>query len=256
MKNMNRSLLSILPRLAPYRVLCALWAALPAQGLADDAPPPGQPPHPVGVSGHHGHGMPHRFEHAEEWVSRFEGPDRDAWQKPAVVISALGDLQGKVVADLGAGTGYFVPPLVQAVGEKGRVIALDVEPDMVRYLQKRVTKSGWKTVEVKQCASTDPGLAPASVDRILVVDVWHHLPERAAYTKKLAAALKPGGGLYIVDFLLTSHHGPPVQHRLSPAQVIAELRAGGLQAQQHATTLPDQYIVVGTLPKAPPAPPK
>jgi predicted methyltransferase len=85
-----------------------------------------------------------------------------------------------------------------------------------------------------------------SVDRILVVDVWHHIDGRGAYAAKLREALKPGGKVFVVDFELSATHGPPAEHRLSSGTVERELAAAGLVAETLTETLPDQYIVVGT----------
>ena len=193
--------------------------------------------------GHHG-GMPMRFERADEWVEHFDDPARDAWQHPDDVLAALGLRAGMTVADVGAGTGYFTVRLARAVPD-GQVIATDIEPDMVRYLGERARREHLANVRPVLAAEGDPKLAPASVDRILVVDTWHHIADRARYTAGLAAALRPGGQLAIVDFTASSSHGPPKQHRLSPESVIAELRAAGLDAGLSPVHLPEQYIVVG-----------
>lgn len=192
--------------------------------------------------------MPHRFEHAEDWAKRFDDPSRDAWQKPAEVVALL-DLQpGMSVADLGAGTGYFLRHLSGATGGSGRVFALDVEADMIRYMTERAEREQLANVEARQVPFDDPALEPSSVDRILIVDTWHHIGDRANYSKKLAAALKPGGGVFIVDFTMETEKGPPKPHRLTPEQVIAELEAGGLVAKVVEESLPDQYVVAGTRP--------
>lgn len=204
------------------------------------------PEHGAGHHGpHHGGDMVHRFTNAEEWVKKFEGPERDAWQKPQVVVAALGEITGKTVVDLGAGTGYFLPHLQRAVGESGKVLAIDREPDMVKYLGERIRREKLSAVEVRKVEGDDPGLLPGSIDRVLIVDVWHHVGERTAYAKKLAAALKPGGAIYIVDFTQNSKHGPPKQHRLKPEGVIKELKDAGLIAEEQKSALTDQYIVVG-----------
>ncbi|XXT24011.1 methyltransferase domain-containing protein [Sorangium sp. So ce429] len=196
----------------------------------------------------HGHGagpLVHRFERAEEWVARFEGPERDAWQKPASVVAAMQIAPGMRVADLGAGTGYFLPHLSRAVGPTGAVVGLDIEPDMVRYMAERATRERLANVTARQVRPDDPGLEPGSVDRILVVDTWHHIPDRPAYAAKLKATLRPDGAVVIVDFTDAARQGPPKEHRISAETVAAELRAGGLSPQIVAEDLPEQYIVVG-----------
>ena len=196
---------------------------------------------------HHDHPGPlgHRFEHADQWAAQFDDPKRDAWQKPDEVVAALALQPGMTVADIGAGTGYFEARLSKAVGDSGKVIAIDVEADMVRYLRERATREKLANVEARQAASDDPSLAPASVDRILIVDTWHHIPEREAYTKKLAAALKPGGAVVVVDFTQETDKGPPREHRIPIDQVKRELEAGGLKASVVDESLPDQFIVKG-----------
>src|SRR5688572_930222 len=151
----------------------------------------------------------HRFDDAEAWAKQFDDPARDAWQKPDEVVRLMEIRPGMLVVDLGAGTGYFLQHLSRAVGPDGRVLALDVEQSMVEHMTRRAQASGLSNVEARAVAPDDPGLAPASVDRILIVNTWHHLPERERYAKKLAAALKENGEIWIVDFTKESPIGPP-----------------------------------------------
>jgi ubiquinone/menaquinone biosynthesis C-methylase UbiE len=195
---------------------------------------------------HQHHGGHHRFENAEAWAKVFDDPARDAWQRPDEVVALLALQPGMTVADLGAGTGYFEARLSAAVGPGGRVLALDVEADMVRYMKERATREALQNVEPRQVASDDPGLEPASVDRVLVVDTWHHVADRPAYAAKLAAALEPGGFVMIVDFTQESALGPPVAMRVRQEEVVADLQAGGLTAEVVAgETLPEQFVVIG-----------
>jgi SAM-dependent methyltransferase len=100
-------------------------------------------------------------------------------------------------------------------------------------------------VTVQKVAADDPGLADGSVDRLLVVDTWHHLPRRAQYAAAMNRALRPGGFVVVVDFTAESPEGPPAHARLSPATVIAELQAGGFSARTVEESLPLQYVVIG-----------
>jgi cyclopropane fatty-acyl-phospholipid synthase-like methyltransferase len=194
---------------------------------------------------HGDHAFHHRFENPSEWAKTFDAADRDAWQRPAELTLLLELSPGMVVADIGAGTGYFLPYLSPAVGDSGKVLALDVEAEMVDYMKARATKEGLKNIEARAVDPSDPALAPGTVDRVVLIDTWHHIEQRVEYTRRLAAGLKPGGSVYIVDFTLEASHGPPAQHRLSPAQVMEELTAGGLVAEVMTETLPDQYVVRG-----------
>jgi predicted methyltransferase len=216
----------------------------PRQALsADPSPSPAKSFHHQGHEVHGG--MHHRFEHAEDWVPMFDDPARDVWQRPAEVVRLLALSPGMTVVDLGAGTGYFMRYLSRAVGAEGHVLALDVEPDMIRHLKERAAKEQLGNVEPRVVQPDDPGLPDGSVDRILVVDTWHHIAERAAYSKKLAAALKPGGFALIVDFTKESKNGPPPEMRLNPEQVAEDLAGGGLDAAAVKELLPEQYVVIG-----------
>jgi ubiquinone/menaquinone biosynthesis C-methylase UbiE len=186
--------------------------------------------------------MPHRFENADQWAKDFDNPARDAWQQPDRVIEALALTPAMTVADVGAGTGYFAVRLARAV-PRGEVIATDIEPDMIRYLTERARREGLPNLRAVQGQPTAPGLAKASVDRILVVDVWHHLGDRAAFARGLADALRPGGMIAVVDFKMDAKHGPPPKHRLLPEAIMGDLRAAGLVAEVSKVDLPEQYIV-------------
>jgi cyclopropane fatty-acyl-phospholipid synthase-like methyltransferase len=197
---------------------------------------------PPSHAGHHHHGGGHhRFEDADRWAEVFDDPARDAWQQPDKVIAALELAPTMTVADIGAGTGYFAVRLAKAVPE-GRVIATDIEPDMIRYMRERAAREGISNIEAIVTPADDPKLA--DVDRVLIVDVWHHLGDRIAYAKKLASALRPGGRIAIVDFKLDATMGPPKEMRLAPDAIVADLRAAGLTVEIAAVELPQQYIVI------------
>jgi ubiquinone/menaquinone biosynthesis C-methylase UbiE len=192
------------------------------------------------------------FSDTSKFARAFDDPQRDAWQKPDDVVARLGLEPGSVVVDLGSGTGYFVPRLSRAVGPSGKVLALDVEPNMVDHVQKRAREAGLANVESRKVPFDDPQLAPGSVDRVLIVNTWHHIDQRVEYTRKLARALKPSGEVWIVDFTLDAKRGPPAKHRLTAQQVVSELEQGSLVAEVvEPESLPEQYLVRGRLRPAP-----
>ena len=192
----------------------------------------------------------HSFEDVELWSKRFDAPRRKDWQKPTEVIALMEIKPGMTVADIGAGTGYFLGYLSKAVGSHGKVLGLDVEPTMVDFMTDRAKREDWVNVEVRTVQPDDPGLQAGTVDRILIVDTWHHIYDnRESYSRKLYEALTLGGKIFVVDFTHQSSHGPPVSQRLRPEEVMAELQAGGLDVEILKESLPDQYIVIGRHPQ-------
>jgi len=225
-----------------------LTLALGCGGGAREEPEPDHAAGHPGAGGehahdHHGQGHHHDFSDVERFAAIFDDPARDEWQRPQEVVSHLALTDGAVVADLGAGTGYFLPHLSPAVGAEGRVLALDVEEAMVAHMQERIAEAEMANAEARVVPTDAPGLEPASVDRVLIVDTWHHIAEREAYSARLAEALRPGGFVLVVDFTMDSPHGPPASMRLTAEQVAAELEAGGLTTEIVQETLPYQYVV-------------
>jgi len=188
------------------------------------------------------HTHQHRFSDAEKWSHVFDDPERDAWQKPHAVIEALALKPGAAVADLGAGTGYFAARLANML-PKGIVYAVDLEPDMVRYLGERAKREGLANLKPVQAAAGDARL-PAKVDLVLLVDVYHHIEARERYFQRLAASLLPGARVAVIDFRLDSPEGPPKAARVPPEQVSAELARAGYALVTEHRFLPRQYFLV------------
>ncbi len=184
----------------------------------------------------------HAFRDAERWAPVFEDPKRDVWQKPDEVIRALELAPDATVADIGAGTGYFAVRLADSL-PTGRVHAVDVEPDMVRYLAERARREKRENLMVRAGAPHDPQL-PEKVDLVLMVDVYHHLDERERYFRRLGDYLKPGGRVAIVDFTPDSPMGPPRAARIAADRVRAELAGAGYALVREHRFLPNQYFLV------------
>jgi cyclopropane fatty-acyl-phospholipid synthase-like methyltransferase len=204
---------------------------LRAQAPAPKAAPPHKPDH-----------MARHFDDAERWAKEFDDPSRDAWQMPARVIEALALKPGQSVADIGAGTGYFSSRLARASAAP-TVYAVDIEPSMVSYLKARAAKEGLKNLTAVQAGDTGPNL-PVPVDTILVVDTYHHIPDRVAYFTKLKTSIKPGGSLAIVDFRKDAPSGPPPEFRFTPDQITAELAQAGYKLTAQHDFLPRQLFLV------------
>ena len=188
------------------------------------------------------HTHQHSFGDAEKWAKVFDDPERDAWQKPHDVIKALALKPDAIVADIGAGTGYFSVRFARML-PKGRVYGVDTEPGMVKHLAERAKKEKLCNITAMASTSGAPRL-PEKADLIIFVDVYHHVEGRERYFRQLQNSLKPGGRVAVIDFRMDSPTGPPRSARIAPDRVKDELkRAGYALAQEHAF-LPNQYFLV------------
>ena len=193
--------------------------------------------HPVGAQADH---FGQHFDNAAEWVKTFDDPARDAWQMPDRVIEALQLKRGQRVADVGAGTGYFSTRLAKSAATP-QVYAVDIEPSMVAHLTERAKGEGLANMTAVLAGAGTTNL-PEPV--VLIVDTFHHIPNRAAYFTALRANLKPGGRVAIVDFRKDAPQGPPVDFRFTPNQISAELAQAGFRLQGSHDFLPKQVFLV------------
>jgi SAM-dependent methyltransferase len=184
----------------------------------------------------------HSFSDAEQWAKKFDDPKRDAWQKPHDVIQALKLKPDAVIADIGAGTGYFAVRFAH-MAPKGRVYGIDTEPDMVKYLGDRAKRESLNNLTAVIAEPGNPRL-PEKADLIILVDVYHHIDKREQYFRQLRQSLKPGGRLAIIDFRMDSPEGPPPSARIAPERVKKELQSAGYALAQEHAFLPSQYFLI------------
>jgi len=188
----------------------------------------------------------------EELLSFFESEDRASWQKPDSIVALLGDIENKVVMDLGAGSGYFAFRLLEA---GAHVIAAEVDDRFINYLTDKRDSMVVSDLEfeIRKVFFDDPLLTKDEADVFFTVDTYHHIERRVEYLKKVFKGMKGGGKLVIVDFKKkTSPHGPPLGIRLHPDVTIKEvLKAGFVTPAIDSTTLPEQYILQAIKPVAP-----
>ena len=171
---------------------------------------------------------------AEEYMRVLEDPQRDSWQKPHEVVTALDLKPADTVADIGAGSGYFTRRFAL---HAGKVYAVDIDSKLL----EAAVKGAPNNVEAILAAPDDPKLPAASVDTIFFCDVLHHIEKRPAYYAKLAKVLKPGGRIVVVDFYKKELPvGPPPAMKIAEGDMVAELRTAGFGLTKRLDILPYQ----------------
>ncbi len=188
---------------------------------------------------HHRHGDPMAY------IASLDDPARDAYQKPDEVMKALALRPGEVVADIGSGSGYFTLRFARALGDTGRVYAVDISPDMIRHLNRRVRDAGIRNVVPVLADPDDPLLPDASVDRFVIVDTWHHVEDQATYLALLKRMLKPGGQVVHIDFQKRELPvGPPPGMKIAREDLVKQMEAAGFKLAAEHSFLPYQYFLV------------
>lgn len=174
-----------------------------------------------------------------------EGPDRDAWQRPDRIMDELGIGEGSIVADLGAGGGWFTVRLAHRVGPNGRVYAEDVQPQMIEAIRRRVSREQLSDrVKTILGTATDPKV-PQPVDAVLIVDAYSEMEQPVALLRNVAGSLKPNGRIGIVNFKKDGYGpGPAMEERVDPERVIRDAGAAGLRLLSRPTFLRYQYMLV------------
>jgi ubiquinone/menaquinone biosynthesis C-methylase UbiE len=176
------------------------------------------------------------------WLDR---PEREAEERPEALLAALELRGGEVVADLGAGSGYFAFRIAPKVGRTGRVLAVDIQNEMLETLRRRATALNATNVEVVQAIENDPRLPVNGVDIVLMVDVYHELAYPLEIMTKVRNALKPGGRVVFVEYRKEDRQVPIKEvHKMSLEQLDKEMAVMGLSRSRTVQTLPWQHIAV------------
>ncbi len=173
-----------------------------------------------------------------------EGPDREAWQEPELIMDALGIADGAVVADVGAGGGWFTVRLAQRVGPHGLVYAEDIQPQMIESINRRVRRAGLTNVQTVIGTASNP-LLPGPIDALLMVEVYGHVADPVTLLRNVMPRLKPGGRVGIVEYKLDGGGpGPPLDERVEPATVIRDAQAAGFRLLAREDRFRYQYLLV------------
>ena len=181
----------------------------------------------------------------KSYIGALEDPKRDAYQKPHEVMRALGLKAGEVIADIGAGSGYFTFRLTHHVGDRGKVYAVDVSPDMIRHINRRIRELKATNVVSILADPDDPLLPEGSVDRFFFSDSWHHIDNQTQYLSLMKKMLKPGGEIVMIDFHKKDLPvGPPMQMKIAREDLIKQMESNGFRLMKEHTFLPYQYFLV------------
>jgi predicted methyltransferase len=186
-----------------------------------------------------------------EDLGELEAPDRDEWQRPDKIMDALGVAEASVVADLGAGSGWFTIRLADRVGPNGKVFAEDIQRPMIQAIKVRVERMGLKgRVTAVLGTANDPRL-PEPVDAVLIVDAFHEMENPVLLLRNVAKSLKPKGRIGIVQHTKDGGGpGPALAERVDPEVVIRDAQAAGLVLRSRETFLKYQYMLVFEQPRS------
>lgn len=183
------------------------------------------------------------------WLER---PERESEEAPSIAIRALELKKGQVVADIGAGSGYYTMRMADAVGPAGKVYATDIQTGMLDIVRRRVTAARLTNVETVLSAPDDPKLPADTLDLAIMVDVYHELSAPQEFIRRLRPALKRTGRLVLLEFRKEDPRVPiRPEHKMSIAEVKAELEPEGFKLSTVLNDLPWQHILVLTRSDAP-----
>lgn len=177
-----------------------------------------------------------------DWLDR---PEREAEEQPDKALQALKLTRGMVVADIGAGSGFMSFKMAKLVGAPGKVYAEDIQPEMLELVQDRARRDGISNVQTVLGGPSDPKLPAGAIDLILLVDVYHEFSQPQAMLDHMRDALKPNGRLVLLEYRKEDPSVPILpDHKMSVAEVKAEVQPEGFQFDQVIEVLPRQHIII------------
>ncbi len=188
----------------------------------------------------------HRLhQDSKSYIAMLEDPARDAYQKPQQVVMSLGLKEGETIADIGAGSGYFTFRFSHHVGESGRVYAVDINPDMILYMNRHIRDLNVKNVVTVLSAPDDPLLMENSIDRFFICETWHHIQNQTQYLALMKKMLKRGGQIIMIDFQKRDLPvGPPNSMKIAREDLIKQMQSAGFKLVKENTFLPYHYFLI------------
>jgi ubiquinone/menaquinone biosynthesis C-methylase UbiE len=174
-------------------------------------------------------------------LERQLNPRRAEWQKPRDLVRALRLKRGQVIAEVGAGPGYFTPLLARAVGPSGHVYAVDPEAAVLDVLRQRV--KGIRNVTPVLSRDDDPMLPDGRCDVALIVNAYHHMHDGVAFLRRLASRLPRRARVINVDWDEVTEKGPPAKRRIPRKKFLRDARRAGLKLVADRAVLPHQYFL-------------
>jgi len=184
------------------------------------------------------------FEDVEKYIAFLERADRVQWQKPDAVVTALELSGSETIADLGAGSGYFSFRFAKALPQ-GQVVAIDIEPEMIRHIHHKAMTTNVSNIEVKLAQPDDPSV-PAAADWVFICDVLHHVKDRPAWLGKLHGQMKPEAKVALSEFKTGKlPEGPPESLKISREAMVDLMKTAGFALEgENKELLPYQHMLV------------
>jgi ubiquinone/menaquinone biosynthesis C-methylase UbiE len=189
--------------------------------------------------------MPRKFDPRDRELLISE--ERHAQLQPRALLRQLGLKSGDIIADIGCGPGFFTLPAAEIVGERGIVLAADIQGEMLSALKTRLVEHGLTNVRLMKMNDTETPLPPHFCDLVLAAFVLHEAPARASFLRRLALLLKPEGRLAVLEWEKHEKEpGPPLEYRISPEELVADAHAAGLRLRKRRELNEHQYLAVFT----------
>lgn len=179
--------------------------------------------------------------HGAPWLIR---QTRDEEENPRELLDALQLKPGQTVADVGCGNGFYSLQLAKLVGPRGRVFAVDIQPEMIELLKERADEAGISNIEPILSTQADPKLPAGEVDLILLVDVYHEFSYPERMLQAMRASLSPDGQIALAEYRMEDQAVPiKLLHKMSKKQILSEYSANGLRLVREYDDLPWQHLM-------------